>query len=116
MLIIVYSSDKYRERSFHIVGGMSLGLVGCIVMAATSLEQEKLRYAFSHVCMAGIFIGGPLAAAWLAGNTPWRGTRSVVLGVNGWSNLAGVIAGQIFNAKYAPGCESTLHSQPLDPG
>lgn len=85
-------------------------------MAATSLEQEKLRYAFSHVCMAGIFIGGPLAAAWLAGNTPWRGTRSVVLGVNGWSNLAGVIAGQIFNAKYAPGCESTLHSQPLDPG
>lgn len=105
MLIIVYSSDAFHERSLHIICGTLLGMVGCIVMASTSTGQEKLRYGFVHVCMAGIFTAGPLVAAWLAGNTPWRGTRSVVLGVNGWSNLAGVIAGQLFNAKYAPGCE-----------
>lgn len=87
---------------------MGLGLVGCIVMATTSVSQETLRYGFTHVCMAGIFVGGPLVAAWLAGNTPWRGTRSVMLGVNGWSNLAGVIAGQLFKAKYAPSCRYPL--------
>lgn len=95
LLIVVYSSDHFRERSLHTVGGMALGLVGCLVMAVSGLHQEQLRYGFVHVCMAGIFISGPLIAAWLANNTPWRGTRSVILGVNGWSNLAGVIAGQV---------------------
>lgn len=55
--------------------------------------------------MAGVFVGGPLLAVWLAGNTPWKGTRSVVMGVNGWANIAGVIAGQLFKSKYAPRCQ-----------
>src|SRR5690349_9932909 len=83
---------------------MVLGMVGCIVMATSN--ETKLRYGFTLVCMSGVFAGGPLIAVWLAGNTPWKGTRSVILGVNGWSNLAGVIAGQIFKSRYAPRCES----------
>ncbi|KAF2017894.1 MFS general substrate transporter [Aaosphaeria arxii CBS 175.79] len=106
LLMIVYSSDHFRERSLHTVGGMCLGIVGCIVMA-TSTDKD-LRYGFAHVCMAGVFVGGPLLAVWLAGNTPWKGTRSVVMGVNGWSNIAGVIAGQIFKHKYAPRYEVPL--------
>jgi hypothetical protein len=80
-----------------------IGIIGCIVMATST--DNRLRYGFANVCMAGVFVGGPLIAVWLAGNTPWKGTRSVMLGVNGWSNLAGVIAGQIFKSKYAPRCE-----------
>lgn len=83
---------------------MSLGIVGCIVMA-TSVDTQ-LRYGFAHVCMAGVFAGGPLLAVWLAGNTPDKNTRSVIMGVNGWSNIAGVIAGQIFKSRYAPRCKS----------
>lgn len=83
---------------------MGIGLIGCIVMAAST--KNELRYGFAHACMAGIFVGGPLIAVWLAGNTPWKGTRSVVLGVNGWSNIAGVIAGQVYKHKYAPRCKS----------
>jgi hypothetical protein len=101
----VWSSDHFKERSFHVVFGMALGVIGCIVMAVST--GNALRYAFAHICMAGIFVGGPLLAVWLAGNTPWKGTRSVMLGVNGWSNIAGVIAGQIFKSQYAPRCEST---------
>lgn len=82
---------------------MGIGLVGLIVMAAST--NTKLRYGFAHVCMSGVFVGGPLIAVWLAGNTPWKGSRSVILGINGWSNLAGVIAGQIFKSKYAPRCK-----------
>ncbi|KAL0930162.1 allantoate transport protein [Colletotrichum truncatum] len=106
LLIIVWSSDYFKERSLHTVGGMCLGIAGCIVMATSTNTQ--LRYGFAHVCMAGVFVGGPLLAVWLAGNTPWKGTRSVVMGVNGWSNIAGVIAGQIFKSKYAPRYEIPL--------
>ncbi|GIZ48523.1 hypothetical protein CKM354_001157700 [Cercospora kikuchii] len=106
LLIIVYSSDHFRERSLHTVGGMCLGIVGCIVMA-TSVNTQ-LRYGFAHVCMAGVFVGGPLIAVLLAGNTPWKGTRSVIMGVNGWSNIAGVIAGQLFKSRYRPRYELPL--------
>ncbi|KAI9148221.1 putative transporter [Paramyrothecium foliicola] len=106
LLIIVWSSDRRKERSFHTVGGVCLGIIGCVVMATSTNTQ--LRYGFAHVCMAGVFVGGPLLAVLLAGNTPWKGTRSVMMGVNGWSNIAGVIAGQIFKSKYAPRYEVPL--------
>jgi hypothetical protein len=100
LTIFVYSSDRFRERSLHTVAGMLLGLIGCAVMAASS--DPKLRYGFAHVCLSGVFAGGPLIAVWLAGNTPWKAARSFVLGLNGWANLAGVIAGQLFKGSYAP--------------
>ena len=87
----------------HTVGSMSLGIIGLIVMATST--DTQVRYGFAHVCMAGVFIGGPLLAVWLAGNTPWKGTRSVMMGVNGWANVAGVIAGQLFKTKYRPRCK-----------
>ncbi|AEO64589.1 uncharacterized protein THITE_2110885 [Thermothielavioides terrestris NRRL 8126] len=100
LILIVFSSDHFRERSLHTVFGMLLGLIGCAVMAAAS--DPKLRYGFAHVCLSGVFASGPLIAVWLAGNTPWKTSRSFVLGLNGYSNLAGVIAGQLFKSKYAP--------------
>jgi hypothetical protein len=100
LIVIVWSSDHFHERSLHTVGGMTLGLIGCIVMATST--NPRVRYGFTHVCLAGIFASGPLVAVWLAGNTPWKSTRSFVLGLNGWSNLAGIIAGQIYKAQYAP--------------
>jgi len=38
---------------------------------------------------------------WLAGNTPAAGKRALVLGFNGWGNLAGIIGSQLFRASYA---------------
>ena len=100
LVIIVFSSDHFRERSLHTVFGLLLALIGCAVMAASS--DPKLRYGFAHVCLSGAFASGPLVAVWLAGNTPEKGARSFVLGLNGYSNLAGVIAGQLFKSAYAP--------------
>ncbi|KAG7292158.1 hypothetical protein NEMBOFW57_002193 [Staphylotrichum longicolle] len=100
LIVIVASSDHFRERSLHTVLGMVLGLVGCAVMTASA--DPKLRYGFAHVCLSGVFASGPLVAVWLAGNTPWKTSRSFVLGMNGYSNLAGVIAGQIFKSQYKP--------------
>lgn len=70
LIMIVFSSDRFKERSLHTVFGMTLGLIGCIVMATST--NPRLRYAFTHVCLSGVFAGGPLIAVWLAGNTPWK--------------------------------------------
>lgn len=40
--------------------------------------------------------------AWLSGNTPEPGKRSLVLGVNGFGNFAGVIGSQLYKKRYAP--------------
>jgi sugar phosphate permease len=70
LIIIVWSSDRMKERSLHTIFGMALALIGCIVMATS--DNPRLRYGFSHVCLAGAFVAGPLIAVWLAGNTPLR--------------------------------------------
>lgn len=70
LMAIVYSSDHFKERSLHTCFGMALGLIGCVVMATSS--NPRLRYGFAHVCLSGVFAGGPLIAVWLAGNTPGK--------------------------------------------
>ncbi|KAL3436069.1 major facilitator superfamily domain-containing protein [Aspergillus tetrazonus] len=91
LIAIVYSSDHLKERSLHIVFGMCIGLIGCVVIATS--HNEKLRHGFAHVCLAGVFAGGPLVAVWLASNTPNKALIWLVLlrdncsrGVYMWEN------------------------------
>jgi hypothetical protein len=126
LFAVVYSSDHFRERSIHVALSMVLCVVGLIVMYVS--DNAKLRYGFVHVCLAGAFNAGPLVVAWLAGNTPDRGVRAITIGkckidlcrsnfqinrmagINGYSNIAGVIAGQLFKVSYGPHCESAFSS------
>ncbi|BGP49369.1 hypothetical protein JCM10450v2_005257 [Rhodotorula kratochvilovae] len=96
----LYSSDRFKERSIHTCSSMLLAIVGLAIMISSN--NNKLRYGFLHVCLAGAFTAGPCILAWLAGNTPVTSVRALVIGINGYSNLAGVIAGQLFKPKYGP--------------
>ncbi|KAL5381630.1 hypothetical protein DPSP01_007078 [Paraphaeosphaeria sporulosa] len=100
LFVFVYLSDHFRERSIIVSSSMVLAIVGLVVMHVS--DKPKLRYGFVHVCLAGAFTAGPLIVAWLAGNTPEKAKRSIIIGINGYSNLAGVIAGQLFKSKYGP--------------
>jgi hypothetical protein len=42
-----------------------------------------------------------LTVAWISGNTPSPGKRALLLGINGWGNLAGVFSALLFQPKYA---------------
>ncbi|GAA5999749.1 uncharacterized protein JCM10292_003730 [Rhodotorula paludigena] len=97
----LYSSDRFRERSLHTCAAMVLAIVGLAILVGIQ-DNNKLRYGFLHVCLGGAFVAGPCILGWLAGNTPVTGVRALVIGINGYSNLAGVIAGQLFKPKYAP--------------
>jgi hypothetical protein len=40
-----------------------------------------------------------LTVAWLANNTPEPGKRAILLGINGWGNLAGVFVSVLFTPR-----------------
>ncbi|KAM0746698.1 MFS general substrate transporter [Meredithblackwellia eburnea MCA 4105] len=100
VLITVIISDRLHDRSILCSLGCLVAMVGLIVMTAS--KSPKLRYGFTNICMSGAFVAGPLGLAWIVTNTPEPAKRAVLIGINGYSNLAGVIAGQLFQAKYKP--------------
>jgi ACR3 family arsenite efflux pump ArsB len=102
LLCFAWSSDHFRNRLYHILVALSIVMIGLILTITLPLKNTGGRYAGLVILLAGTFITSPLTAAWLAGNTPEPGKRTVVIGINGWGNLAGIIGSQLFQAKYGP--------------
>lgn len=102
LLILAYSSDHFRERTIHILVGLTIVIVGLIVVIVLPLTNIHGRYGGLVVLLAGTFVAAPITVAWLAGNTPEPGKRAVVLGINGFGNLGGIIGTELFKAQYGP--------------
>jgi len=102
LLCFAWSSDHFRNRLYHILVALSIVMIGLIMTITLPLANTGGRYAGLVILLAGTFITSPLTAAWLAGNTPEPGKRTVVIGINGWGNLAGIIGSELFLAKYGP--------------
>ncbi|KAK1675314.1 major facilitator superfamily transporter [Colletotrichum godetiae] len=95
------SSDYRKERGYHILGGIIIALVGLI--ATVTVESSGGKYAALCVLLLGSYVAAPLTVAWLSGNTPEPGKRSLILGLNGFGNLSGVIGAQLYRDRYKPG-------------
>ncbi|KAH8882022.1 MFS general substrate transporter [Thozetella sp. PMI_491] len=100
LYLFAVSSDRFRERGYHITIGIFIMIIGLIIMV--SVHANGPKYAGLCIFLFGGYIYAPLTVAWLAGNTPEPGKRALVLGVNGWGNLAGVIGSQLYRSEYAP--------------
>lgn len=102
LLCFAFSSDHFRNRLYHILVALLIVMIGLVLTITLPLDNTGGRYAGLVILLAGTFIASPITAAWLAGNTPEPGKRTVVIGINGWGNLAGIIGSQLFLAKYGP--------------
>ncbi|KAF2822538.1 MFS general substrate transporter [Ophiobolus disseminans] len=100
LYLFALSSDHRKERGYHIVGGIGVALIGLIITVAC--HTSHAQYAGLCILLFGSYVSAPLTVAWLSGNTPEPGKRSLVLGVNGLGNLAGVIGSQLYKKRYAP--------------
>ena len=100
LYLFALSSDHRRERGYHILGGLLVALIGLIITVTTNSNGGK--YAGLCILLFGSYVSAPLTVAWLSGNTPEPGKRALVLGVNGFGNLSGVIGSQLFRKSYAP--------------
>ncbi|KIX06674.1 uncharacterized protein Z518_04650 [Rhinocladiella mackenziei CBS 650.93] len=100
LYLFALSSDRRRERGCHIILGLLIALVGLII--TVTVDGHGGKYAGLCILLFGSYVSAPLTVAWLSGNTPEPGKRALVLGVNGFGNLSGVIGSQLFRKSYAP--------------
>ncbi|KAK0617691.1 major facilitator superfamily transporter [Immersiella caudata] len=100
LYLFALSSDSRRERGCHILAALVIALAGLVSVVTVSTNPAK--YAALCLFLFGSYVPAPLTTAWLSENTPAPGKRLLVLGVNGWGNLAGVIGSQLYRAEYAP--------------
>ncbi|KAL1983800.1 hypothetical protein VTN96DRAFT_9886 [Rasamsonia emersonii] len=102
LLLFSFVSDHYHTRLWPILVALVIDMIGLVMTITLPLDNIGGRYAGLVILLAGTFIASPITVTWLAGNTPEPGKRTVVLGINGWGNLAGIIGSEIILAKYGP--------------
>lgn len=96
-------SDRHRKRVIPVLAGLAIMVAGLILVVTlpTSKAWAIPRYLALNILLSGTFIASPLTVAWISGNTPSPGKRALLLGINGWGNLAGVLSAMLFKPKYA---------------
>ena len=100
--LFAWWSDKTRQRILPILYGLAINLLGLTLSVTLPESAYRARYAALCVLLGGSFIASPLTVAWLAGNVEEPGKRAIVLGINGWGNLAGFFSALLFAPRYAP--------------
>lgn len=96
LFVFTIWSDRSRRRLVPIMFGLVLLLIGLTMAIMSPINDYWLRYFSLCVLLSGSFIASPLTVAWLANNTPEPGKRAILLGINGWGNLAGVFMALLF--------------------
>jgi MFS family permease len=89
-------SDRIHKRLVPILWGLAILLIGLTLTVMTPVDSYVLRYISLCILLSGSFIASPLTVAWLTNNTPEPGKRAILLGINGWGNLAGVFSALLF--------------------
>ena len=89
-------SDRTKRRFVPVLWGLGLLLVGLTLTVLIPMNRYGLRYCALCVLLSGSFVASPLTVAWLTNNTPEPGKRAILIGINGWGNLAGIFLTFLF--------------------
>lgn len=107
LLCVTHSSDKHRERTFHMVGALLLSLAGLVILAAvppgTSGRDIGVAYFACFLLCSGAYIPSCLVHSWHNNNNLNETSRAATTGLLvGLGNLGGIISGATFRTTYAP--------------
>ncbi|KLJ11372.1 hypothetical protein EMPG_09676 [Blastomyces silverae] len=109
LYIFSHWSDKSRKRIIPILASLmviALGLLLTVFLSSSSsstpLSPARAAAIYFSLCvlLSGSYIPSPLTVTWLASNIPNPGKRTMILGINGYGNLAGVFASFIFSPRF----------------
>ncbi|KAK3726074.1 hypothetical protein LTR37_000222 [Vermiconidia calcicola] len=89
-------SDRSKRRLVPIFCGLGILLAGLTATVLIPMTLYWLRYVALCLLLSGSFIASPLTVTWLTNNTPEPGKRAIMLGINGWGNLAGIFLALLF--------------------
>jgi hypothetical protein len=94
-------SDIHRVRLVPVLYGLAIMVTGLTAVVVLPTSWPIPRYLALNVLLSGTYVASPLTVAWISGNTSSPGKRALLLGINGWGNLAGIIAAMLFRPSYA---------------
>lgn len=113
LLAVAHSSDRRRERSWHIVAALLLSLAGLVLLAAvppssTSTSTSShgdvgLAYFACFLLCGGAYVPSCLVHSWHNNNNAGETSRAATTGLLvGLGNLGGVVSGATFRTTDAP--------------
>jgi sugar phosphate permease len=110
LLCVTYSSDRFRERTFHIVFSLCVSLIGLIILASIDvLENKDVAYFACFMVAAGAYIPSCLFHSWHNNNNVNENARAATTGLLvGLGNLGGIVSAATFRQEYAPKYIPTL--------
>lgn len=110
LLAVTYSSDRSRERAFHIIGSLALSLVGLVVLAAIDGQAHRgVAYFACFLLASGAYIPSCLVHSWHNNNNMSETSRAATTGLLvGLGNLGGILSAATFRTTYAPRYAPTL--------
>ena len=84
LICFARSSDHFRNRAFHIIGGLAITMTGFIILAKINVVENKgVAYFACFLLCAGCSIPSPLLASWYNNNTPDESKRAMTTGDRG---------------------------------
>jgi MFS family permease len=110
LLAVTYNSDRTRERTFHIIGALTLSMVGLIILAAINAEASRgAAYFATFLVASGAYIPSCLVHSWHNNNNVNENSRAATTGLLvGLSNFGGILSSATFRTNYAPRYLPTL--------
>lgn len=108
LYIFTHWSDKSRRRIVPILASLGIIILGLsltlLISSSDASSYSSLQAAALYlslcILLSGSYIPSPLTVAWFAGNIPDPGKRAIVLGINGYGNISGVLSAYIFAARW----------------
>ena len=103
LLITSWSSDRYRERGFHLASALVLVIVGCIILTAIPVTNKGVGYFATFLITMGAFTPSVLFHTWHQCNDPTEDGRAFRVGSFTFlANTGGIVSANIFLDKWSP--------------
>lgn len=113
-LFVTLSSDRFRDRGFHLATVSFIAAIGFLVL--TVVRSIAAQYVGAVIAGIGVFCSYPLGVSWLTTNFADNSTKRMVASafMIGLGSLAGFASGFIYQAQdgpfYVPGNAINLAS------
>lgn len=110
LLAVTYSSDRNRERTYHVIGSLCISLVGLLILAfIDATANVGVAYFACFMLASGAYIPSCLVHSWHNNNNLNENSRAATTGLLvGLGNLGGIISAATFRTEYAPHYAPTL--------
>lgn len=99
-IALSYSSDYFRERSFHLAFPLTITSIGFILITLIPISSRSWGYFATFLICAGTTCPSPLLSVWYSNNTISQTHRIILAAVMvAIANSAGLVSGEFLHGE-----------------